>query len=154
MNCTCDDEIARVVKCPQHGARFIVRSERDEAAAYERGRLAGIEEGRAAERADVVVADKRDAARADAARLASALRLALSVANDCQQRWSRGHPARVKDATEALAAHDAGTPTGGVWLTAEEVESLRGLLDYSADDVEEQARSAFDKMRKARGGGA
>jgi hypothetical protein len=96
-----------------------------------------------------VIMERERAARADAARLAEALR-GLHLPSLGQYRRAD----LVQEVVEALAAHDAGTPTGGVWLTAEEAESLRGLLDYSSDDVEEQARPAFVKLRKARGGGA
>ena len=52
----------------------------------------------------VVDAYRADLAAAERARddLREALDLALSVANDCAQRWSRGHPDRVAKATEVL----------------------------------------------------
>ena len=67
-----------------------------------------------------------------------------------QECWSAtAEIRRVLDA--ALAAHDAGTPAGGVWLTAEEV----GLLvewGNAAPFDDEADKGLLDKLRKARGG--
>jgi hypothetical protein len=81
-----------------------------------------------------------DKDRADAARLAEALRAHETCEN----------------AAAALAAHDAGTPTGGVWLTeegygvlVEELDGMQGIDDHS-DGVFDRLREV---LRKARGGG-
>jgi hypothetical protein len=110
---------------------------------------------REVELANARLADKRDAARADAARLAEALRRERNVIAE----W---HPDAEDPASmvlvridAALAAHDAGTPPGGVWLTAEEVETVWSwasavpVRDWRERDVTLSAR-----LRKARGGGA
>jgi hypothetical protein len=92
-------------------------------------------------------------ARADGARLAEALRGVTERAfanEEVPEEW-RAWSHALRDAREALAAHDAGTPAGGVWLTAGEV----GLLvewGNAAPFDDEADKGLLDKLRKARGG--
>jgi hypothetical protein len=97
------------------------------------------------------------AARADAARLAGALRVAREHVDGNVQRstvaeWvGREARAQLRMADEALAAHDAGTPAGGVWLTAEEAEAIARMIAGGTWSHEE-GRNVLNKLRKARGG--
>jgi hypothetical protein len=126
-----------------------------------RARIAEVERERDEANASAVNAyTEACAARADAARLAEALRRERNVIAE----W---HPDAEDPASmvlvridEALAAHDAGTPTGGVWLTAEEAEESALVLsdilssEVISDDMEARAIVARNLLRKARGGGA
>lgn len=104
--------------------------------------------------------------------LKAGLSLALSVALDCESRWSRGHPERVQKAAAALARAQAGEPVPHVIhygraheaLQRAEVTdarmimlraSLQSLLDTQPppvcgdydDDVEDAAIDARDATR-------
>ena len=65
-----------------------------------------------------------------------------------------GHVDRCVARRAALAAHDADTPAGGVWLTAEEVDRVLGWFALTPDlSTDDEDLPLVDKMRKARGGG-
>jgi hypothetical protein len=70
------------------------------------------------------------------AAMGEGLELALSVANDCHQRWSRGHPARVEKATAILSRPDVAAERGR-WRKVEEYDAAIAR----AEKAEAEART-------------
>ena len=141
-----------------------------------RARIAEVERERDEANASAVNAyAEACAARADAARLAAAipvLRQCVFEGLSSSQQKPKLIPSErlvmaLARARHFLAAHDAGTPAGGVWLTAEDLtlaldaaENIYAVfvsfLDTKActDEATKEARQLRDLLRKARGGGA
>ena len=92
--------------------------------------------------------DTIETLRAQIEQLRAALSDALSVANDCQQRWSRGHPARVERASLVLDS------VGGAIYPTDTIQNL-AAAERSRDELgiqlaaqSERLRLAMDAVRK------
>lgn len=88
--------------------------------------------------------NKENKSKAQVEQLRAALSEALSVANDCQQRWSRGHPARIERATIVLDS------VGGAVYPTDAAERSRDELGIQLAAQGERLRLAMAVVEAAR----
>ena len=86
--------------------------------------------------------DTIETLRAQIEQLRAALSDALSVANDCQQRWSRGHPARVERASLVLDS------VGGAIYPTDTIQNL-AAAERSRDELGIQLAAQSERLRLA-----